>query len=194
MNDDSITSSLRLRNEIGAFGESYTGKAAARYLTDSAPAQVIADLRQAARTGGEAFSPTLSLMLKLDDDTLKLIIAALRDTTGAAAGQSPSEETVNDSALLTGALAESYIQQHRMSAMLSTTMDVMKRLLKRVERAGANLEAEAVSRDALRIIGTHRDWQANPDNPHILNVLDELATAARLNGNISTGSQLGMNG
>jgi hypothetical protein len=167
------TPAEKLRAELSALGASAEGLASDNYLRQTAPEQVIVDVRAAISKGAQP-SPSLEAMLRLNDDTLALAIVGLRDAGTATAGDESSP------ASLSVALAESYLENYNMKVLLDGTVEQLRRMLKRAERGGAVLESDAICRDALAVIGAVNLWKEDRDNPLVAGLLEELAARVRL--------------
>lgn len=163
-----------LRAEISTVGARASGRAAENYLAETTAEQVVEDLRRAV-AGGAVVGTTLGLILRLDDATLGLILAALRD--GAEAIGRREEAGAQPDPV--GALAESYMENYKLSAMLEAAVAQLSRLLARMERAGTVLESDAGTRAALRVVGIFTLWREEPEGPQVAGMIEELAEDTR---------------
>lgn len=174
VSEDTSHGAELLRDEITSIGSSIARQTPDRYLESAATSQIVGDLRRA-QEGGITFSPTLAMLLRLDDQTLSFAVAALRDHPRNGKKSSPADGVNKAQDALAGALAESYLENHRMSVLLSAAIGHLSALLKRLEKNKVTLESDVAGRDALALIGTYNLWRAEPDNPTVISLLNELA-------------------
>jgi hypothetical protein len=159
-----------LRSEIARAGAAASGRDERKYLEETDAHQIVSDLRRAEESGA-----AVGLLLRLDDETAALAVAALK---GRGAGGELAAG-VGESARLADALAESYIDGERMRVLLGEAEEQIQRLLKRVERAGTVLESDAGARDALALLGTIKLYREEPENENVVGLIEGMAERAR---------------
>ncbi len=156
-----------LRKEISRVGAGMSGQAEDRYLLDVGAEHIVTHLRQAVKNGSE-ISPTLKLLLRLNDETVALAVAGLRDSA-AKRGEALPEE-----ARLADALAESYLDNHNMFIMLSAATRHLQALVRRLESRGVTAESDPACRTAFAIVTAFDLWRDEPENPAVNTLINEL--------------------
>lgn len=160
-----------LCEEIGALCARASGQTAERYFATAATGQIVDELRRVA-DGNSDVSPPLALLMRLDDQRLAFVIAAMRDGgETAAVGQAPDEAQ----AAIADALAESYMTNHKQSVMLRAATRYLSGALKRLERGGVALESDPAAREALALLANYQLYQDDPDNPDTTEFVEDLA-------------------
>lgn len=187
MQETTNSNSSALRDEIISVGARAANQTPERYLATAATSQIVKDLRRAAESDA-VLSPTLALLLKLDDLTFAYAIAGLREgaaddgakeTAKSFADLKPFVEDGYTAAeaktALALALAESYLTNHHLSFMVEAATAYLSATLKRLEKHGVVLESDAASRDALALLGAYNLWREDPNSPIVNELLNELS-------------------